>query len=177
MTGGTIDACPYDVTPRNITPLKESLVPQAVNSLGFDDKCNFIQFAMKDSKDFTDEDLLRLADIIQTSSADIIIVTHGTDNMPQNSRQISEVLKNTSKVVVFTGSMKPLSHGPTSDGYENLKVALTEHEALSAGVYVVMHGRWFNPHGLRKDLGTKTFYSIDQRHERPPTANNQTLNR
>ena len=160
ITGGTIDSSPYSTTPHDIAPLKISLVPQTVEELGLAKQVRFLQWSMKDSKHFEDEELKALTKVIAQSESDYIVVTHGTDRMPENSRRLAELLKGTIKTVILTGSMEPLSHGrERSDGFENLRVAITGCRAKHAGVHVVMHGRWFNPAGLRKNRESKTFYN------------------
>jgi L-asparaginase/Glu-tRNA(Gln) amidotransferase subunit D len=158
LSGGTIDAEPYAATPKNITPLSESVVPQAVEAMGLAAGCRFQKWKMKDSKDFTDADMQELAQLVKESPEHTVIITHGTDHMPQNSRRLAELLKGTDKRVVFTGAMEPLSHGPSSDGFGNLTTAITEAAGKTAGVHVVMHSQWFPPEGLRKHFETKTFY-------------------
>lgn len=183
MTGGTIDAEPYHdpmKPPKNATMLAHSLIPGTVEHLGHGETCDYLSWRAKDSKHFTGQDLQDLAKIIRTSTARHIIITHGTDAMPENSRRIRDLLKAPDKtlrkdaalrrgafvrgeapacdkVVVFTGAMMPLANGPESDAYKNIEYILGHIRKWPEGVRVVMHGQSFDPEGLEKDFNTYTF--------------------
>jgi len=158
MTGGTIDAEPYKKTPRNVKLLEHSIVPDAVEELGLAKNCRFLQWLMKDSKDFKKSDAEQLAEFIEARRARHIVVTHGTDRMPQHSRRLEKLLEGTDKTVIVTGSMTPLTHGKRSDAYRNLRVAIEDGADWTAGVHVVMHGKHFHPKGLWKDPDAKRFH-------------------
>jgi len=158
MAGGTIDAEPYPDPkhpPVYSTTLKESLVPAAMKKLGYE--CRFVQWSMKDSKEIGAGELQELARLIRDSAEREIIVTHGTDRMPENSRALQELLGGTEKIIVVTGAMMPLSNGPESDGYANLDYAARHIGAWPPGVHVVMHAKHFSPIGLKKNYATLTF--------------------
>jgi L-asparaginase len=115
-------------------------------------------FSLKDSKDITAEDVQRMAHLIAQAQQDFIIITHGTDAMPQNARMLKALLARdypevlAHKRIVFTGAMEPLTHGAQSDGYANLKDALRD---AKAGVSIVMHGMVINPDRAVKDFANK----------------------
>lgn len=160
MTGGTIDAEAYpdpSRPPKNAFPLKDSLVPQAVEELGYSEDCRFFQWMMKDSKDFVSAEIYAMSVFIKQRRARYIIVTHGTDRMPETSRELAQLMKDSDKVVILTGSMLPLSNGRQSDAYGNLRFAIEQVETLPAGVHVVMHGRLFAPARLKKNFSTHQF--------------------
>lgn len=171
MTGGTIDAEPYPDPknpPTNASMLENSVIPSTIASMGHGDRCDFLKWVAKDSKDFTNEEMDALAEIIRTSHAKNIIVTHGTDAMPHHSRQIEGRLKNNisrhsknkpvDKKVIFTGAMVPIANGPESDGYKNLEYIFKRMDSWENGVRVVMHEKSFRPVGLSKDFSTYTFH-------------------
>jgi L-asparaginase len=163
MTGGTIDAQPYADParpPKNVQPLKDSLVPDAVATLGQDSECRFFQWMLKDSKDFTAAELHALAVFINARRADHIIVTHGTDRMAENSSELKKQMQGSNKTVIMTGSMLPLSNGRESDAYDNLLFAIEHIEALKPGVYVVMHTRLFEPGRFKKNFTTRKFEEV-----------------
>jgi L-asparaginase len=160
MTGGTIDAEPYGDParpPRYAIPLRDSLVPRAVEELGYGADCRFFQWMMKDSKDFSPAEIYALAIFIEQRRAQHFIITHGTDRMPENSRELQKQLAGTEKTVVMTGAMLPLANGPASDGYDNLRAAIAHVEQWPPGVHVVMHGRRFDPQKVKKDFATRRF--------------------
>lgn len=175
MTGGTIDAEPYpdpDHPPKDATMLHISQVPAVIGALGHDKRCDYLPWRAKDSKHYTPQDMQDLADIIRTSRASNIIITHGTDAMPENSRMVMEYLQHLEddtakfsvdcsplgkKRVIFTGAMLPLSNGPTSDGLKNLDYIMKHIDGWDAGVRVVMHEQSFAPVGLTKDFSRYQF--------------------
>lgn len=163
MTGGTIDAEAYPDPanpPPNAVPLKDSAVPDALHAMGYDDDCRCYQWLMKDSKEFTERNLDELATMIRERRAQHIIITHGTDRMPENSRDLMKFLGSTDKTVIMTGAMIPLANGKESDGYENLRFAVENIEKWPPGVHVVMHGRRFDPARVRKNFSSLRFEEV-----------------
>jgi L-asparaginase len=77
-----------------------------------------------------------------------IVVTHGTDTMPETARLLGPALKD--KTVVLTGAMVPYKFG-SSDGMFNLGSALSFAQILPPGVYIAMNGRCFNWDNVRKN--------------------------
>ncbi|MFW0778006.1 MAG: asparaginase domain-containing protein [Rickettsiales bacterium] len=160
MTGGTIDAEAYADParpPKQSIMLRDSLVSETVIALGYADDCRFFQWTMKDSKDFTVSELYAMAVFIKQRRAQHIIITHGTDRMPENSRILANELAETDKTIIMTGSMLPLANGVESDAPENLRYAIEHIESLPAGVHVVMHAQLFNPSRLIKNYDTFRF--------------------
>jgi L-asparaginase/Glu-tRNA(Gln) amidotransferase subunit D len=143
MSGGTIDAEPYAETPNRVTPLSESKVPKMVADLGYADQCAFYQWMMKDSQDFSADEICQLAKIIRDSGYKKVMVTHGTDAMVKNAGIVQEELHGTDIDVRFVGAMEPLSHGERSDGSASLRVALEDllvGRAREKNVYIVGRG-------------------------------------
>lgn len=83
-----------------------------------------------------------------------IVVTHGTDTMPETARMLGPAVKD--KTVVLTGAMVPYKFG-SSDGMFNLGSALSFAQTLPPGVYIAMNGRWFNWYNVRKNKGKGEF--------------------
>lgn len=77
-----------------------------------------------------------------------IVITHGTDTMPQTARLLGRSVKN--KTVVLTGAMVPYKFG-SSDGMFNLGSALSFAQTLPGGVYIAMNGRYFTWDNVRKN--------------------------
>lgn len=161
-TGGTIDAEPYESTPEDVTVRKDSLIPQACAEMGIEEGLDFFHWLQKDSKKISAQDLEDLANIIRSDDHQCFLITHGTDAMPENSRGLQTLLRDSGKKVIITGAMTPLSHGINhSDGYRNLEVAVTalrHPEFLSDNVSVVMGGKRWRTEGLAKDFEKKEFY-------------------
>ncbi|OIO05177.1 MAG: asparaginase [Elusimicrobia bacterium CG_4_10_14_0_2_um_filter_56_8] len=86
-----------------------------------------------------------------------IVITHGTDTMPETARLLGSRLKD--KTVVLTGAMVPYKFG-SSDGMFNLGAALSFAQTLPPGVYVAMNGRYFNWDNVRKNKAKGEFEEI-----------------
>jgi len=173
-TGGTIDAesC---ADPRNpppvVTTLKgeKSFVIRTVPTLPNHDLIDDFSWAgrqedrfFKDSKEFTPQDLHSFAQIIKDHPHRYVVVTHGTDAMVKNASALQELLQGTDKVVVFTGSIVPLSMQDMheSDGVAALRFAFERVSNQSPGVYIAgrdAHSHrlaFFDPSTVEKDWKT-----------------------
>jgi L-asparaginase len=109
---------------------------------------------MIDSLLMTDEDRARIADQCRKAKEDRIVITHGTDTMAVTAGALEGQVPG--KTIVLTGAMIPYTFG-SSDGFFNLGCALAFVQALPAGVYVVMNGRYFRAGKMRKDTVTGRF--------------------
>jgi L-asparaginase/Glu-tRNA(Gln) amidotransferase subunit D len=148
-TGGTIGAASYE-DPHNpppiVTTLKadQSLIDEAVAQLPHGERIDRHGWGtqearfVKDSKLFTDDDIEVLAELIRNDSHRLFIITHGTDWMTQNAVKLQTLLRGADKVVVFVGSMVPLSmdKSPDSDGVAGLEFTLKNIDRQPAGVWV-----------------------------------------
>ncbi|MDO8463300.1 MAG: asparaginase domain-containing protein [bacterium] len=101
-----------------------------------------------DSLDMTDDDRSIIADHCKRSDERRIIITHGTDTMPETARYIAERISD--KTIILTGAMVPYTFG-SSDGLFNLGAALAYVQVAPLGVYVSMNGRLFPAASVRKD--------------------------
>ncbi len=86
-----------------------------------------------------------------------IVITHGTDTMPQTAALLGPSVKN--KTVVLTGAMVPYRFG-SSDGMFNLGSAISFAQTLPPGVYLAMNGRYFNWNNVRKNRKKGEFEEI-----------------
>jgi len=160
-TGGTIDSkvyeAPFDLSnpPPNVKTLKgdESLIMQTVSRLPNAGRVDHFSWVgrqedrfVKDSKEFTPEDIGALAHIILDDSRQFFVITHGTDWMVKNAMMLQELLRGSDKVVVFTGAMVPLSmqneyqeltkQGRETDAVEALRYTLERISHTKPGVYI-----------------------------------------
>ncbi len=103
---------------------------------------------LKDSLDLVDADRQAVVERCRGCEEDRILITHGTDTMPETARAL--VAAGLPKTVVLTGAMVPYAFG-SSDGLFNLGSALSFAQVLPPGVYVAMNGRWFAGDRVRKD--------------------------
>src|SRR5215211_7171585 len=111
---------------------------------------------MVDSLEMTDDDRGLIVEHCLKSPEDKIIITHGTDTMPETAQYLSKHIKN--KTIVLTGAMVPYKFG-SSDGLFNLGSALAFVQTLPAGVYVAMNGKYFPADKVRKNKQRGIFES------------------
>ncbi|RDU65673.1 type II asparaginase [Helicobacter sp. MIT 14-3879] len=124
------------------------------------------QIANIDSSNMSDEIWLklygRLSELMEDSSVDGVVITHGTDTMEESAYFLSLVL-DAKKPIVLTGAMRPAS-AMSADGAKNLYNALAlaaSKEARSRGVMVAINDRIFSPRDVTKThtLNIDTFKS------------------
>ncbi len=111
---------------------------------------------MVDSLEMTEEDRQIVIHNCRKSPHERIIITHGTDRMAATAKALAEA-QITGKTIVLTGAMIPYAFGTSSDGFFNLGSALAFVQALPAGVYVVMNGRYFDWNKVKKNTQTGNF--------------------
>jgi L-asparaginase len=112
---------------------------------------------MMDSLEMTDEHRNLILAKCQESKETCIIITHGTDTMPETARFLSKNLSG--KTVVLTGAMIPYKFG-SSDGLFNLGSALSFVQVLENGVYVAMNGKYFHADQVVKNKQTGLFENL-----------------
>jgi L-asparaginase len=112
---------------------------------------------MIDSLEMTAADREMIALQCGQCEEDKIIITHGTDTMAETAKVLAK--KNQHKTIVLTGAMIPIKFG-SSDGLFNLGSAFAFAQALPAGVYVAMNGRYFNWDNVRKNKETGRFEEL-----------------
>ena len=113
---------------------------------------------MIDSLEMTAADRARIVDECGRAAEMRILITHGTDTMVETAAALATTLP-PGKTIVLTGAMIPYAFG-SSDGLFNLGSALSFVQALPAGVYVAMNGRYFNWDRVRKNRNTGTFETV-----------------
>lgn len=115
---------------------------------------------MVDSLDMTTHHRELIAAKCQQSSADQIVITHGTDTMVETATYLAQNLSPITRTIVLTGAMVPYSLGVSSDGFFNIGSALSFVQVLPPGVYVAMNGRIFNWDNVQKNYNTGFFERI-----------------
>ncbi|MEX1328891.1 MAG: asparaginase domain-containing protein [Desulfobacterales bacterium] len=153
-TGGTIDKVYFDQkSDYQVGDPQASGVLERANVV-LDYKVESI--IRKDSLDFTEEDRELIRKKVASTPLERVVITHGTDTMIDTAK----VLKNISgKTIVMTGSMYPAQFRD-SDAVFNIGGAVTAAQLLGPGVYIVMNGRVFKPHQVRKNIELNRFEEI-----------------
>ncbi|MBL4673646.1 MAG: asparaginase [Arenicella sp.] len=149
--GGTIDKIYFDAKSEyevGAPAIRKMLLQIAVNL-----DIEVTSLMAKDSLEMTDEDREIIAQAVKSCEADKIIITHGTDTMPDTARSLGEL---SNKVVVLTGALAPAIF-KDSDAMFNVGGALAAVQALDKGVYIVMNGELFDATNVRKDVENNCF--------------------
>lgn len=156
-TGGTFDKT-YDEINGQLAFIAETHVPSMLD-LGRSmlDTC-IETLMMVDSLQMTTEQRAYLAQCCRDTPENQIVVTHGTDTMPETARLLANEVG--AKTVVLTGAMIPYRFG-SSDGMFNLGSALAFAQVLPAGVYVAMNGQYFPWYNVRKNTEKGLFEAIE----------------
>ena len=115
---------------------------------------------MIDSLQMTDADRRHILERCAVVPESRIVITHGTDTMPETAAVLGREVKD--KTVVITGAMVPYTFG-SSDGLFNLGTAMAFVQTLGPGVYVAMNGRCFPWDSVRKDKKKGIFEQVAKR--------------
>lgn len=96
-----------------------------------------------DSLDMQDADRERVLNACRTAPERALVITHGTDTMPETARVLGpHFAGDLRKTIVLTGAMIPYGID-ASDALFNLGFACACAQTLSNGVYIAMNGRIF----------------------------------
>lgn len=146
-TGGTIDKFYSVAGTMDIgEPAAKDLLDRVITDVRFDIR----PLIGKDSLDMTDEDRAELTEALNAVTNDQVLITHGTDTMPETARYLVEHADLGDKVVVLTGAMQPAVMARSDAGF-NLGAAIAALNLLDPGVYISMSGRIFPAESVRKD--------------------------
>ncbi len=146
VTGGTFDK-EYDELSGRLF-FKDTHVQEMLRLARSDLDLEIRTLMMVDSLEMTDLDRELILRNCLEPGRQRIVVTHGTDTMPETARFLGERVAD--RTIVLTGAMIPYTFG-SSDGLFNLGCALAFVQVLPPGVYVAMNGRCFDWRSVRKD--------------------------
>ena len=150
-TGGTIDKIYFDALSEFSIgdPAAQRLLNQVNPNLTWE----VTSLLRKDSLDITDTDRELIKKVVSESSAQHIVVTHGTDTMTDTAKQLKAI---EGKTIIITGAMQPALCRET-DAEFNLGGAVALAQALPNGVYIFMNGRIYDPDRVAKNRAAKQF--------------------
>lgn len=115
---------------------------------------------MVDSLEMTDVQRQEIVYNCQETDIQQIIITHGTDTMAQTAALLAKSSNLEEKTIVLLGAMIPYKFGMSSDGFFNLGAALAFVQTLESGVYIAMHGEYFNWDDVQKNRASGYFEHI-----------------
>lgn len=105
----------------------------------------------KDSREINQEDREKLAKVINLTSHQNIIITHGTFTM-RETVQFLEKQTFDNKKIIITGSMIPITGFSTSDAGFNLGYSIASFGSIKPGVYLSMNGGIFTSIEVEKNV-------------------------
>ena len=97
-----------------------------------------------------------VAKAVAECAEDKIIITHGTDTMPDMARSLAGI---GAKAVVLTGALAPAIF-KDSDAMFNVGGALATVQTKDHGVFIVMNGQVFDAMNVRKDVENNCFVEL-----------------
>lgn len=153
-TGGTIDKVYFDANSE--FSIGESLLPELLAEANVTGEFKVTGLLRKDSLELTDDDRRQIRDAVAECAASRILITHGTDSMPETAAALATL---TDKTIVLTGAMQP-ARMRRSDAIFNIGFAWAAATLLPPGVYLAMNGEVFEAGAVRKNLKAQRFERI-----------------
>ena len=150
-TGGTIDKVYFDA--KSDFEIGDSLLSELLTEANIHEGYSLRELMRKDSLEITDEDRDFIVQAVGQTSAQRILITHGTDTMTQTAQALKGI---SGKTVVLFGSMQP-ARMRRSDAVFNLGFAWAAVSLLPEGVYIAMNGEVFEAGAVKKNLEAKRF--------------------
>ncbi len=149
--GGTIDKVYFDA--KSEYEVGEPQILAIFQEANVTFRYSIQQLMRKDSLEMTDEDRQLVRKAVEECSANRILLTHGTDMMPETARALIGIPE---KTIVLTGSMTP-ARFQKSDAEFNIGCAVGALMSLPAGVYIAMNGCVFPADRVRKNRSQSRF--------------------
>lgn len=153
-TGGTIDKVYFDA--KSEYEVGEPVVGRILHEAGTGFDFEITELLKKDSLDLDDSDRARIRAAVEGDPAERILITHGTDTMPETGKALLGI---SGKTIVLTGSLSP-ARFQNSDAVFNIGCAVGAVQSLPPGVYVVMNGRVFAAGKVRKNREANRFEEL-----------------
>ena len=153
--GGTIDKIYFDA--KSDYQIGDPAVAQMLDEMPIHFDYQISSVMRKDSLDMDDEDRQAILEAVTKCEQQRIIITHGTDTMPDTARVLAKV---PGKTIVLTGAMAPAIFRDT-DALFNLGCAISAVQTLNEGVYIAMNGEIFDALNVRKDVENERFVRLN----------------
>ena len=150
-TGGTIDKVYFDANSE--FEIGDSLIGELLAESNIRDGFAVTGLMRKDSLEMTDDDRAAVREAVGQCDAERVLITHGTDTMPETARALLSV---TGKTIVLMGAMQP-ARMRRSDAVFNIGFAWAAVQLLPHGVYIAMNGEVFEAGSVRKNLKAQRF--------------------
>ena len=154
-TGGTIDKIYFDdISDYQVGEPQIGETLRAMN-VGFDFELRSLM--RKDSLHLGGEDRQLIREAVLHSDAKHILITHGTDTMPETALALQDI---PGKTIVLTGALHP-ARFRDSDAVFNIGCAVGSVQSLPQGTWIVMNGKIWKPGMVRKNRAQNRFETIE----------------
>ncbi|MEC8557221.1 MAG: asparaginase domain-containing protein [Planctomycetota bacterium] len=153
--GGTIDKVYFDA--KSDYEVGETQIQEIFRRANVCFEHSIASLMRKDSLEMTDTDRELICGEVKKCSHSRILITHGTDTMPDTARALSHL---TERTIVLTGSMTP-SRFEASDAEFNIGCAVGALLSQPPGVYIAMNGIVFAGDKVRKNREAGRFEVIE----------------
>jgi len=155
ITGGTIDVDKIEAGDKYI--FDKTYIPQMLEQARCKVHIKSQVLFLKDSIYTTDNDREKILQSCKDCTDSKIIITHGTDTMPETAQILGKA--DIDKTIVLLGAMLPFNQ-PRSDALFNLGCAVSAVQSLPKGVYITMNGKIFSWDNVRKNKELGLFENI-----------------
>jgi L-asparaginase len=153
QTGGTIDKDYPKSVKAYAFEIEEAAVSRIMENVAPNFEFEVLSLLKKDSLDLTDDDRVLIKETCQNTSYTHIIITHGSDTMPETGRAIGNIK---GKTIVLVGAYRP-ERFSNSDAHFNIGVAVGALNILENGTFIAMNGNIMSPDNCRKNPETGQF--------------------
>lgn len=153
-TGGTIDKIYYDE--KSDYQIGEPEIGRILSEMKVAFPWQVQPLLRKDSLQLTDADRELVRRAVEAADAGHFLITHGTDSMVETALALQGL---DDRVIVLTGALNP-ARFIGSDAVFNIGCAVGAAQCLPSGVWIVMNGRVWNPHEVRKNREANRFEAL-----------------
>lgn len=153
QTGGTIDKDYPKTNAGYAFEIDEPAMERVLQKSFIGFEYEIVSLFKKDSLDMSNEDRMILKTFLETTPYDKVIVTHGSDTMPETARIVGDIA---GKVIIFTGSYLPERFADSDAGF-NIGVAVGAVNVLLEGTFIAMNGRLMSPETCFKNAENGLF--------------------
>lgn len=163
ITGGTIDKN-YQETLGELV-FTQSYIPEVLQQANSQLDIKVHTLMLKDSLEMSHTDRSAILQACIDSTAEQMVITHGTDTMVQTAQLLESAFTESrlvNKTIVLTGAMRPFKLG-NSDASFNLASALMAAQLATPGVYIAMNGRLFTANNVNKNTQLGIFEDLDNK--------------
>jgi L-asparaginase len=153
-TGGTIDKIYFD--DKSDYQIGEPQIGDTLKAMNVGFSFEVLALMRKDSLHITEEDRQLIRDTVLASDAPHVLITHGTDTMPETALALSGI---PGKTIILTGALHP-ARFRDSDAVFNIGCAVGAVQSLGEGTWIAMNGKVWKPGEVRKNRAENRFETI-----------------